>query len=126
MVKATKTTTPKATTPKTTTPKAKKTVKAAKSIPTYLITGGAGFLGLHIARRFASKGVCKLILLDIAEFYESEYPDGCTFITGDVRDVELMDQILADYKPTVIVHGAAALPLWKPHDIYDINVRGTP
>lgn len=110
---------------KKTTSKTTKADSSKESTPTYLITGGAGFLGLHIARRFASKGECKLILLDIAEFYESEYPEGCTFITGDVRDVELMDQILAEYKPSVIVHGAAALPLWKPHEIYDINVRGT-
>ncbi len=126
MTKTTKTT--KTTTKASTTAKkasAKKTAAPADLIPTYLITGGAGFLGLHVARRFASKGKCNLVLLDIDEFHENEYPENCTFITGDVRDVVLMDDVLAEYKPTVIIHGAAALPLWKPHDIYDINVRGT-
>ncbi|MBA2665071.1 MAG: NAD(P)-dependent oxidoreductase [Bradymonadaceae bacterium] len=100
--------------------------RAKKDKPkTFLITGAAGFLGLHVARKFASKANHKLVLLDIAPYHEDEYPEGCVFVDGDVRDVELMDALLASHKPDVIVHGAAALPLWKPHDIYDINVRGT-
>ncbi|MEC9398653.1 MAG: KR domain-containing protein, partial [Myxococcota bacterium] len=31
-----------------------------------MITGGAGFLGLHVARKFAEHGADKLVLLDIA------------------------------------------------------------
>jgi nucleoside-diphosphate-sugar epimerase len=96
-----------------------------KKEPTYLITGGAGFLGLHVARKFAEKGPCRLVLLDIDTFHEREYPEGSLFVTGDVRDVSLVDELLTEYKPDAIVHGAAALPLWKPSEIYDINVRGT-
>lgn len=102
----------------------KRTAKADRE-PIYLITGGAGFLGLHVARKFAAHGAKKLVLVDIAPFHEHEYPEGCIFVQGDVRDVELMDRLLAEYEPEVVVHGAAALPLWKPEEIYDINVRGT-
>ncbi len=92
---------------------------------TFMITGGAGFLGLHVARKFAEHGAEKLVLLDIAPYEESEYPDNCVFATGDVRDVSHIDMLLDEHDVDVIVHGAAALPLWKPHEIYDVNLRGT-
>lgn len=103
-------------------------VEAAPSVQedTYIITGGAGFLGLHLARKFAEHGAKKLVLLDIADYYKDEYPEGiCEFVVGDVRDVRLLDALLAEHKPAAIVHGAAALPLWKPEEIYDVNLRGT-
>lgn len=89
-----------------------------------LITGGAGFLGLHTALWFHQKG-WNLILTDIAPFEEAEYPAGTVFIQHDVRDRLGMTRILKEHKPDVIVHGAAALPLWKPADIFAINVAGT-
>jgi nucleoside-diphosphate-sugar epimerase len=89
-----------------------------------LITGGAGFLGLHTALYFAGKG-WQMVLTDIAPFEESEYPAGTVFIQHDVRDRQGLDRILREHKPDVIVHGAAALPLWKPEDIFAINVNGT-
>ncbi|MFU8803560.1 MAG: NAD-dependent epimerase/dehydratase family protein [Bradymonadaceae bacterium] len=107
------------------TKKANTRAKSPKKKPTYLITGGAGFLGLHVARKFAEKGDCRLVLLDIAPFHEKEYPEDSAFVLGDVRDVTLMDRLFEEYEPEAIVHGAAALPLWKPTEIYDINVRGT-
>ena len=52
-----------------------------------LITGGAGFLGYHLAHHFANKGA-KIALLDIAPYEESEYPSGTEFYTVDVRNRE--------------------------------------
>lgn len=92
---------------------------------TFMITGGAGFLGLHVARKFTEHGADKLILVDIDAYQEDEYPENCVLVSGDVRDVKLMDELIAEHKPDAIVHGAAALPLWKPHEIYDVNLRGT-
>ena len=89
-----------------------------------LITGGAGFLGLHTARTFHQKG-WDIVLNDIAPYETQEYPTGTAFITQDVRDRAGMERLLHEHKPDVIVHGAAALPLWKPQDIYSTNVDGT-
>jgi nucleoside-diphosphate-sugar epimerase len=89
-----------------------------------LITGGAGFLGLHTAHCFAQKGWA-IVLEDIAPYDQPEYPAGCVFINHDVRDRPGMDKLLAEHKPDVIVHCAAALPLWKPEDIQSTNVGGT-
>ncbi len=90
-----------------------------------LITGGAGFLGLHVARKFAEQGVEHILLIDIAPFARHEYPEQCQFIQGDVRDTELLDALARREPIDAVVHGAAALPLWDPAEIYDINIRGT-
>jgi nucleoside-diphosphate-sugar epimerase len=92
---------------------------------TFLITGGAGFLGLHVALKFAQKGDHKLVLLDIDEYRKDEYPENTVFVSGDIRDVQLVDDLLEEHQPDVIIHGAAALPLWTPQEIYDVNLRGT-
>ncbi|MDW8363580.1 MAG: NAD-dependent epimerase/dehydratase family protein [Myxococcales bacterium] len=91
---------------------------------TVLITGGAGFLGLHLAHHFASRGV-RVALLDIASYATDEYPPGTLFLTGDVRDPAAVRNALSESKPRWVVHGAAALPLWKPQDIFSTNVDGT-
>ena len=89
-----------------------------------LITGGAGFLGLHTEHGFADKG-WSVVLEDIAPYDASEYKPGTVMINHDVRDRLGMDRLLAEQKPDVIVHAAAALPLWKPADIFSTNVDGT-
>lgn len=90
-----------------------------------LITGGAGFLGLHLANYLNAKITAsdKIILLDIADFIKSEYPKNCQLVKGDIRNSKLIDKLTkqADF----VIHAAAALPLWKPQEIFDINATGT-
>ncbi len=98
-----------------------------------LITGGAGFFGLHMARRLLMDGH-EVVLLDIADFDPSEYatlgeplPEGweqrITFHRGDVRDPRAVQSALNQVD--VVIHAAAALPLWHPRDIITTNVDGT-
>jgi nucleoside-diphosphate-sugar epimerase len=89
-----------------------------------LVTGGAGFLGLHTARYFHEQG-WGVVLNDIAPYETNEYPAGTEFIIQDVRDRAGMDRLMQEHHPDVIVHAAAALPLWKPADIMSTNVEGT-
>ncbi len=88
------------------------------------ITGGAGFLGYHVANYFAGQGE-SCLLLDIATFDESEYPQGATFVEADVRDAQAVRSALANQGLSCIIHAAAALPLWKRQDIFSVNVAGT-
>jgi nucleoside-diphosphate-sugar epimerase len=87
-----------------------------------LITGGAGFFGLHMAHRVAKSGH-QAVLLDVADYETGEYPAGTTFHKGDVRDPAAVERALDGVD--LVVHGAAALPLWTPDDIYETNVFGT-
>jgi len=87
-----------------------------------LITGGAGFLGLHLADFFCRKGN-RVTLVDIADFDKKEYPSQCRFVKADVRDNRLIGKVMVGHD--AVVHAAAALPLWPAKEIFSINVAGT-
>jgi len=92
--------------------------------PKVLITGGAGFLGYHIANTIADRSAT-ITLVDIADFHADEYPQGCEFVSADVRDGAAIDRTVGSKHYDVIIHAAAALPLWKRSDIFAVNVDGT-
>jgi nucleoside-diphosphate-sugar epimerase len=89
---------------------------------TFLITGGAGFLGVNLIRYLLAKGQ-KVISLDIAPFNYSDVENSIKVIQGDIRIREDVRKAVegADF----VVHCAAALPLYKPADIYSTDVDGT-
>lgn len=92
-----------------------------------VITGGAGFLGFHLAALCAARRATPVIL-DLAPAAAEEYPAGTEFHVGDVRDPGVVARALqpkAGAPVDVVVHAAAALPLWKPGDIRSTNVLGT-
>ena len=88
---------------------------------TYLITGGAGFLGINLVRYLLEKGQ-KVRTLDIAEF---DYPERNRIeaFKGDIRDRKAVDQAMQGVN--VVVHTAAALPLYTPADIFSTDIDGT-
>lgn len=85
-----------------------------------LITGSTGFLGYHLATALDQKH--QLTLVDISLPQATEKTRG-TFIPLDVRNREGLLQ--AAQGQEVIIHAAAALPLWKKNDIFTTNVDGT-
>lgn len=87
-----------------------------------LITGGAGFLGLHLAEQLHKKKHA-LTLVDIHPFDEDEYTNEYALKMIDVRDAEKLESIIKGQD--TVVHCAAALPLWKKEDIYSTNIDGT-
>src|SRR5215218_1164481 len=88
---------------------------------TYLITGGAGFLGINMVRYLLDRGH-NVVSLDIAPF---DYPEKNRIkaITGDIRDRSSVDRAIEGVD--IVVHTAAALPLYKPADIYSTDIDGT-
>lgn len=87
----------------------------------YLITGGAGFLGINLVRHLLAQGDT-VRSLDIAPF---DYPerDRVEVIEGDIRDRETVDRAMAGVD--VLVHAAAALPLYSRDEIFSTDVDGT-
>jgi nucleoside-diphosphate-sugar epimerase len=87
----------------------------------YLITGGAGFLGINLCRYLLERGHF-VRTLDIAPF---SYPERSRVdvLDGDVRLREDVDRALDGID--VVVHAAAALPLAPRADIFSTTVDGT-
>ncbi len=87
---------------------------------TFLITGGAGFLGINLARYLLARGH-RVVSLDIADF---DYPERTqlTALRGDIRNSA--DLARAMQGVDVVIHTAAALPLYSPEDIYSTDVDG--
>lgn len=89
-----------------------------------IVTGGAGFLGYHISQKINQIADFKdCVFFDIAPFETDEYNKEINCIYGDVRDKKQMDEMMKG--ADVVIHCAAALPLWKKKDIYETNIDGT-
>ncbi len=87
---------------------------------TYLVTGGAGFLGINLVRYLLERGHA-VVTLDIAPF---DYPERerIVEVRGDIRDRTAVDRALEGVD--VVVHTAAALPLYSAEDIYTTDIDG--
>lgn len=86
-----------------------------------LLTGGAGFLGINLARYLLAKDY-DIVSLDLEDFAYPER-DRIIEITGDIRDRTLVDRAMEGVD--FVVHCAAALPLYSPEEIYTTDVDGT-
>jgi nucleoside-diphosphate-sugar epimerase len=87
----------------------------------FLITGGAGFLGINLARYLLARGH-QVVSLDLADF---TYPERSriTEIKGDIRDAATVKRAMQGVD--MVVHTAAALPLYTPEDIYTTDIDGS-
>lgn len=88
----------------------------------YLITGGAGFLGINLVRYLHNRGH-KITSLDIADFDYPDMNDKIKIIKGDIRNLDDVDKAVNGND--IIIHTAAALPLYKPEDIFSTDIDGT-
>jgi len=87
-----------------------------------LVTGGAGFLGINLVRYFHSKGH-DVSSLDIVKFDYKDMNDKITIITGDIRNKADAEKAIKGVD--VVIHTAAALPLYKPEEIFSTDIGGT-
>ncbi|GMR25603.1 MAG: NAD(P)-dependent oxidoreductase [Ignavibacteria bacterium] len=87
-----------------------------------LITGGAGFLGINLVRYFHYREH-EIVSLDIADFDYPDIKDKITNIKGDIRDKNIVNKVMEGID--IVIHTAAALPLYKPEDIFSTDVEGT-
>ena len=89
---------------------------------TYLITGGAGFLGYNLCRYLLNKKE-KIKIIDIVKFNSANIAKRIKSYKGDIRNKKDLENAMRGVD--IVVHCAAALPLWKKRDIETTNVIGT-
>jgi UDP-glucuronate 4-epimerase len=83
----------------------------------YLVTGGAGFIGSHVAQQLLARGERVVIIDNFNDYYDpavkhaniarlEDHPN-LTVIEGDVRDAALIDDLFAKHGITHVAHMAA-------------------
>lgn len=85
------------------------------------ITGGSGFLGINLIRYLMDRNY-DVVSYDLANF---DYPEKTKVfsIYGDIRNKNDLESAMAGCD--IVVHAAAALPLYSKEDIYSTDVIGT-
>jgi UDP-glucose 4-epimerase len=91
-----------------------------------VITGGAGFVGSHLADALADHATVR-VLDDLSSGDRSRVPDGVEFVEGDVRDPEVVSEVIADAE--TVFHEAAVVSVPQsvdePVESHAVTVDGT-
>ena len=94
-----------------------------------LITGGAGCLGSNLTERYLEQGHDVLVLDNFATGHRGSLPNShpkLSLVEGTVTDRALVDRLFAEFKPSHVVHSAAAYK--DPDDWLEdarTNIEGT-
>ncbi|MEP6470141.1 MAG: SDR family NAD(P)-dependent oxidoreductase [Chloroflexota bacterium] len=105
---------------------------------TFLVTGAGGSIGSEVCRQVAARGAAKVVLLDrgetplfwIDDELRRRFPGLAVVpVMGDVIDMQLVDHLLEEHAPDVIVHAAALkhVPMSELNVAQTVrtNIRGT-
>jgi nucleoside-diphosphate-sugar epimerase len=86
------------------------------------ITGISGFLSINLVRYLLQKGYSDIAGIDLVDFTYPER-DRIQFTQGDIRDNEALSESMKG--ADIVIHTAAALPLYSREDIFTTDVNGT-
>lgn len=86
-----------------------------------LVTGGAGFIGSHVAKHCLDLGHKVVVLDDLSGGFEDHIPQGAKFIKGSINDVELVTGLFEEYKFEYVYHLAAYAAEGLSHFIRRFN-----
>lgn len=95
---------------------------------TWLITGGAGYIGAHVVRAMTAAGERAVVYDDLSTGFAGRVPDGVPLVVGSTLDRDRMAGALADHAVTGVVHLAAKKQVGEsveqPLRYYRENVEG--
>ncbi len=97
--------------------------------PRSLVTGGAGFIGSHVARHCLALGHRVVVLDDLSGGFADQAPAGAELVTGSVTDHQLVGRLFASHRFDYVYHLAAYAAEGLSHFIrrfnYTVNLTGT-
>src|SRR5690606_24568001 len=95
----------------------------------WLVTGGAGYIGAHIVDSFARVGIPTVVLDDLSSGHRHFVSDEVPFVEGSILDGELLARVFAEHRIAGVVHVAgfksAGVSVDRPLHAYEQNVTGT-
>jgi len=89
-----------------------------------LVTGGAGFIGSHLAQLLLSEGWEVGVIDDLSTGREGNLPAGVEFYRLDVAEREAVLKAMADFRPEVVFHQAAQASVVRPARDAQVNLVG--
>lgn len=96
---------------------------------TWMVTGGAGYIGSHVVRAFQEVGISVVVLDDLSSGHAEFVPPGVPFVRGSILDTALVTDALREHRVTGVVHLAgfkyAGVSVQRPLHTYEQNVTGT-
>lgn len=95
----------------------------------WMVTGGAGYIGAHVVRAFQAKGIDVVVLDDLSSGRRGFVTDGVDFVHGSILDGALLESVFARHDVRGVVHLAgfkyAGVSVQRPLHTYQQNVTGT-
>ncbi len=95
----------------------------------WMVTGGAGYIGSHVVRALADAGITPVILDDLSSGIEGFIPDGVAFVRASILEESAVTEALVEHGVTGVIHCAgykyAGESVKYPVHTYRQNVEGT-
>ena len=96
---------------------------------TWVVTGGAGYIGSHVVAALLDAGTSVVVVDDLSTGRAEFVPRGAEFVRGSILDRELVEATLERTKATGVIHLAgfkyAGVSVERPLHTYEQNVTGT-
>lgn len=88
-----------------------------------LVTGGAGFVGSHVADELIALGMDVVVMDDLSGGYRRNIPERAVFVEASIEDTEAIERVFARYRFDYIFHLAAYAAEGLSHFIRQYNYR---
>lgn len=96
---------------------------------TWLVTGGAGYIGSHVVRAFGEAGLDAVVVDDLSSGHAAFVPDGVPLVRASILDTDAVAGAMREHGVTGVVHLAgfkyAGVSVQRPLHTYEQNVTGT-